>query len=71
MNQQTALQAAIINRRHKLMSSVLRSNGAQQDAFDQELQDSNEHEDLRETTGLSVLIDCNALCDDIYVCDWA
>ena len=67
---QTALQAAIISRRQKLMSSVLRAD-AQELKRAQEAEYAAEAERRVLQADSSVVINYEALCDDIYICDWA
>ena len=69
-NNQTALQAAIVHRRHKLMSSVLRPDGQELKRIEQERL-AAEAEVQFQMADSSVVINYDKLCNDVYVCDWA
>lgn len=69
-NNQTALQAAIVNRRQKLMSSVLRADGQELKRIEDERL-AAEAETQFQLADSSIVINYDALCNDIYICDWA
>jgi hypothetical protein len=69
-NNQTAVQAAIVKRRQKLMASVLRSDGQELKRIEEERL-AAEAETQFLLADSSVVINYDALCNDIYICDWA